>query len=172
MDDKEKLFEENMRLVPFVIKKYYPFLMDNEDAMQDGYLSLWKACLAFGKKEQTVTFSTYATTQIRNDIRANYRKSNAKRRKHDSEVSLDEEIDGEENECSLYSIIEDSNKQCIFGFDDIKDVLTARQIKILKYTIDGLTQREIGEKIGISRTMVYREVTEIRNKILNNVIYI
>lgn len=64
-EEAQGLFLENMALVGYTIKKMeIPF---TDDALQDGYLGLWKASLAFDDT-QGKQFSSYAVPAIRGEI--------------------------------------------------------------------------------------------------------
>ncbi|WP_227832581.1 sigma factor [Clostridioides sp. ZZV14-6387] len=67
LDERNKLFEDNMNLVPFVINKYfkcflrkYPYL--REDLFQEGSIGLYKATYCFD--ENKGKFSTIAFPYI------------------------------------------------------------------------------------------------------------
>lgn len=61
--EAEKLFLENMNLVPIVIKKMVGKSGATEDALQCGYIGLWKACLYF-RENEGAKFTTYASRCI------------------------------------------------------------------------------------------------------------
>ena len=72
----EKLITENMRLVPYVLKRIGMIQSDPdfEDLMQTGYIGLIKAARTFNKDKSK--FATYALTCIRNEIFMFFRKEN------------------------------------------------------------------------------------------------
>ena len=68
-DNGRKLVEENMRLVPFIIKRYFgPHNLQDDDMMSIGYLALCKAALKYDQN-RGVKFTTYASRAIINDLR-------------------------------------------------------------------------------------------------------
>ena len=68
-DNERKLVEENMRLVPFIIKRYFgPHHLQDDDMMSIGYLALCKAALKYDQN-RGVKFTTYASRAIINDLR-------------------------------------------------------------------------------------------------------
>lgn len=83
---KNKLIEDNMNLVYFLVKRYYPTYITNEDVIQEGMVGLCKAASTY--EEGKSKFSTYASNCIMNQIRK-YFSSNAK---HNNLLSLDYEI--------------------------------------------------------------------------------
>ena len=74
----EELFEENQKLVYFVVNKYYDWLAEDEDIIQEGFLGLYKASLTWDSSRSK--FSTYATRCILNQIRHELRKRSRGRR--------------------------------------------------------------------------------------------
>ena len=83
---KNKLIEDNMSLVYFIINKYYPTYITDEDIVQAGMLGLCKAGDTWN--EDKGAFSTYAAICIRNNIRMEFRG----RGKHQGVLSLDYEL--------------------------------------------------------------------------------
>ena len=64
--NKNELIEKNMNLVYFVISKYYPTFIHDEDIVQSGMLGLCKAADKWDESKSK--FSTYAGRCIRNEI--------------------------------------------------------------------------------------------------------
>lgn len=83
---KNKLIEDNMNLVYFLVKRYYPTYISNEDVIQEGMVGLCKAASTYDEGKSK--FSTYASYCIMNQIKK-YFASNAK---HNHTLSLDYEI--------------------------------------------------------------------------------
>lgn len=67
-----ELFEQNMKLAPFTIQRYFTYLAQDEDYLQIAYIGLWRACNTFN--ENTAKFSTYATTCVHHEIIKTLRK--------------------------------------------------------------------------------------------------
>lgn len=65
--DRNRLVTENLRLVPWVIKRYRFTQLDHEDLVQEGNLGLIKAVDTFDSTHGT-TFSTYAVLVIKREI--------------------------------------------------------------------------------------------------------
>ena len=61
-----RLYEENEKLVFFILNKYYPTHAFDEDAAQEGRIGLWNACQSYDPERSA--FSTYAGRAIRNAI--------------------------------------------------------------------------------------------------------
>lgn len=152
----EELYFKNEKLVYHVLHKKFPMSRYDDDFQQIGRLGLWKACLSYD--ETKGKFSTYAVPCIENQIKMELRKMG----RRPVETSLD-------------TLVKDSDGLTISGlFMSEKDVgfvdtiwvdkeLTDRQKRILGLLYDGMVQADIAREIGISKTMVSREVTKIRD---------
>jgi RNA polymerase sporulation-specific sigma factor len=165
---KEELILHNMRLVAHVAKRYSSSEEELEDLLSIGTIGLIKAVNTF-KSDFGSRFATYAIRCIDNEMLMYFRG----KRKTKGEVSMFEPIgtDKEGNQIHLFDILETSDidvteeleKQQMIkklsGFR--KQILTERENRIIvkRYGLDGeeeMTQREIAEEIGISRSYVSR----------------
>ncbi len=162
------LIEKNLRLVAHIAKKYSHFDKDFEELISIGIIGLVKAVNTF-KCEKGIRIGTYAARCIDNELLMMLRA----KRKRMKEVSLYEPIgtDKEGNEIHLMDVIESTQKE-IFEQVELKkdtgriyqvmaDALDERErwILILRYGLGRrrpVTQREIGELLGISRSYVSR----------------
>lgn len=156
----EELYFENEALVYHVLHKKFPMSRFDDDFQQIARLGLWKACLRYD--ETKGKFSTYAVPAIENEIKMELRKMGRK----PIEVSLealvkDTDENGERLTISGMLIGEQD-----VGFVDtiwVDKELTDRQKRILSLLYDGMVQADIAREVGISQTMVSREVSKIRN---------
>ncbi len=168
---KDKLINHNLRLVAHIVKKYAG-TSEADDLISVGTIGLIKAINTFeyGKGTQ---LSTYAARCIENEILMLLRVS----KKHKNVMSLDESLgqDKDGNDIELADIIPSDEEdvlsqvennvitQKINGLIDSK--LDARESEIIKmrYGIGGttaLTQREVAQKLGISRSYISRLETK------------
>lgn len=164
---KEILIERNLRLVAHVAKKYQNVDEDMEDLISTGCIGLIKAVETFDAGKGRL--ATYACRCIDNELLMLLRS----RKKMAREVSLFEPIgqDKEGNEIRLVDVIEEQqtdavdamelrdNIRKLFGL--IEECLTDREREIirLRYGLGGVkavTQNEIGDMYGISRSYVSR----------------
>lgn len=165
---KQILIERNLRLVAHIVKKYQNVEENPEDLISIGTIGLIKAIHTFdGTKGSKL--ATYAARCIDNELLMMLRA----RRKTARDVSLYEPIgtDKEGNEISLLDIT------CAEGTDafellstreDVEklrkiltNALSSRELEVIKlrYGLAGeheMTQREIGQLLGISRSYVSR----------------
>ena len=165
---KRVLIERNLRLVAHIAKKYQGTEVDMEDLISIGTVGLIKAVMSYDLDKNS-KLGTYAARCIENEILMHFRA----RKKCSREVSIYEPIgtDKEGNEISLLDIIEsdqvDTADQMQMSQDikamliSFEQVLEEREkiILMMRFGILGqkeLTQREIGEKLNISRSYISR----------------
>ena len=165
---KRVLIERNLRLVAHIAKKYQGAEVDMEDLISIGTVGLIKAVMSYDLDKNS-KLGTYAARCIENEILMHFRE----RKKCSREVSIYEPIgtDKEGNEISLLDIIEsdqvDTAEQMQTSQDikamlvSFEQVLEEREkiILMMRFGIMGqkeLTQREIGEKLNISRSYISR----------------
>ena len=166
-DAKEMLIEHNLRLVAHIAKKYQNVDEEMEDMISIGTIGLIKAIDSFDAGKGKL--STYASRCIDNELLMFLRA----KKKTSREVSLYEPIgtDREGNEINLLDIIEQDQIDVIDRMEAedklsrlsglIHDKLNdrEREIIVLRYGLTSeyeVTQREIGRKLGISRSYVSR----------------
>lgn len=169
---REKLIEHNLRLVAYIVKKRYSESNEQEDLISIGTIGLIRAVETFSGDKNT-SFSTYAGKCIDNQIKMYFRKI-----KHQqTEVYLDSpiEVDKEGNPLTIADIfkdITDVSKEVDLRIDlqklyrYINESLDERE-KLIIYNRYGLnstkgtpskalTQREVAQKLNISRSYVSR----------------
>ena len=162
------LIERNLRLVAHIAKKYYNSGCDNDDIISIGTIGLIKAIDSFNP-QNGARFATYAGKCLQNEILMYFRSQ----KKLSLETSLSDavEIDKDGNPLTYMDIIscEDTIAEDIDFKIKSKKMLSAiknkldereREIITLRYGLcDGcapLTQREVAQKLGISRSYVSR----------------
>ena len=164
---KEILVEHNLRLVAHIAKKYQNVDEDMEDLISIGTIGLIKAIDSFDSGKGKL--STYASRCIDNELLMLLRA----KKKTSREVSLYDPIgtDREGNEINLLDIIEQEQVDVIDRMEVeerlgrlsglIHEQLSEREraIIMLRYGLSSeheITQREIGRRLGISRSYVSR----------------
>lgn len=164
---RQKLILHNLRLVAHIVRKYYSTSKNQDDLVSIGTIGLVKAVDSFNI-DNGARFATYAAKCIQNEILMNFRAQ----KKHSAEISINETIDVDRDGNPLAYIdvisseenmVEDIERQIMSekAMKCIKTVLNLRerQIIIMRYGLCGsreLTQREIAERLGISRSYVSR----------------
>lgn len=162
------LIEHNLRLVAHVARKYSNGCSESDDFISIGTIGLIKAVSSYDPGKG-IRLATYAARCIENEILMYLRSS----KKLQNEVSLNEPLgtDREGNEIALIDILGNEDEEVDEKVDLthrikklyrlIKSALEGREETIirLRYGLSGgcgKTQREVAEKLGISRSYVSR----------------
>lgn len=177
------LIEHNLRLVAHIVKKY-----DTKDNIVDDLISIGTIGLIKGidsfKNDKNTRLTTYCAKCIQNEILMYFRNN----KKHINDVSLNDSIgyDKDGNEINLIDVIKSDeediltklhNKDSVETLIKYLNVLNKREKEIIikRYGLfnnEELTQKEISEELGISRSYVSRiekrALLKIYKKFLKN----
>lgn len=175
---KDKLINHNLRLVAHIVKKYSGSA-EADDLISVGSIGLIKAINSF-EYDKGTQLSTYAARCIENEILMLLRLNKKHKNVYSLEESLGQDKDG--NDIELKDVIQ-STEEDVFSMVEnniitekiikiINEHLTEREAKIInmRYGIKGtpaLTQREVAEKLGISRSYISRIETKALSVIKN-----
>ena len=164
---KEILIHHNLRLVAHIVKKYSQ-TEEADDLISVGCFGLIKAINSY-KEGLGTQFSTYAAKCIENEILMLLRVN--KKRKND--CSIDDIVcaDEENNKITVIDLAyeEGNDMDNVVGqvvlseklYKILQENLTEREFMIIKmrYGLNNtpaLTQREVAQKLGISRSYISR----------------
>ncbi len=177
---RARLIEHNLRLVAHIVRKYYSTQTNQEDLISIGSIGLIKAIDSF-KFENGARFATYAAKCIQNEILMYFRSQ----KKLQNEISINEtiDIDRDGNPLTYIDIIsiddniaEDIDKKIHIkrAYELINSILTNRekQIIVMRFGLDGnepYTQREVAQKLNISRSYVSRIEKAALEKLLEHI---
>ncbi len=170
------LIERNLRLVTHIVKKYYSKTNDTDDLISIGTIGLIKAIDSFDNSKGT-RLATYASRCIENEILMYFRSL----KKQGNDVMLGDaiETDKDGNPLTIEEIVSDSRdlaedlekktnwekaRNFISNMEDERE----KEIIILRYGLNNkkpLTQREVAQRLNISRSYVSR----IEKKVLNEI---
>ena len=178
---RDKLIEHNLRLVAHIVKKYDHKKEDIDDLLSIGTIGLIKGVDSYSPKAGT-RITTYAAKCIENEIRMYFRGD----KKNNKNISLNESIgfDKDGNEITLLDILKTPNpdyaldihnKESLNLLKKYFNVLTKREQDIInkRYGLlndKEITQKEIAEELGISRSYVSRIEKRALTKMLKEFI--
>ena len=164
---RNRLIEHNLRLVAHIIKKYYAQTTEQEDLISIGTIGLIKGVSTY-RPDKGVRLATYASRCIENEVLMFFRSQ----KKSAGELSLSDSIegDGDGDSLSIEDVLaEEDNLLENVSLAELRQqvtekvatVLSPREAEIIRarYGLGGrepLTQREVAERCGISRSYVSR----------------
>ena len=176
------LILRNMRLVAHMIKHYNFDEKDVEEYISIGTIGLIKAVRTFnpGKGNR---LATYDAKCIDNELLMALRGE----KKKNKDISLQETIgtDKEGNEINIIDVLDTGEKNFLDSFilkqdvekmyGGIQNVLSKREKEIIVYRYgllghEEITQRELAEKMGISRSYVSRIEKKALEKLKNYIL--
>ena len=164
---RQELILHNLRLVSHIVRKYYASAKNQEDLISIGTIGLIKAVDTF-RVSEGARFATYGARCIQNEILMHFRSQ----KKLSAEVSLNEtiDVDRDGNPLTYIDVLSCDESFCADierkissekAARLVKTILTDRERRIIsmRYGLDGrppLTQREVADKLKISRSYVSR----------------
>lgn len=173
---KDMLVKHNMRLVAHIVKKYSG-AAETDDMISVGSIGLIKAINTYQPGRGT-RLATYTARCVENEILMLIRAG----KKHKNSVSLSDPVgtDKDGNELTLMDLLFEKEDK-VFGsveqtlmqekfLSAIKQLLNDRETEIicLRYALTGdvpLAQREVAQKLHISRSYVSRIEKRALNKL-------
>lgn len=180
-DARNKLIEHNLRLVAHIVKKYEHNKEDADDLISIGVIGLIKGIDSFSNKHGT-RLTTYVARCAENEILMYFRNS----KKHSKDVSLNEPIgfDKDGNEITFLDILKTPkpdfamdihNQNNIKHLKKYYNILNDREKEIIdkRYGLKSekeITQKEIADSLGISRSYVSRIEKRALTKLLREFI--
>lgn len=162
MTDREQKIIDNMGLVHYVLHKYFPLYIDNQDNIQNGYVGLIKAVDSFDESTGN-TFSTYASRCIFNEIAIDLRRRN----KYAKDISLHAvlaEGDIRDDPLTIEDVLSYEDDYTPMYIQEFIQCLDEREITILRYLMDGKTQKYVSDRLGMTRSNVCLIVKKMRSK--------
>lgn len=162
MTDREQKIIDNMGLVHYVLHKYFPLYIDNQDNIQNGYVGLIKALDSFDESTGN-TFSTYASRCIFNEIAMDLRRRN----KYAKDISLHAvlaEGDTRDDPLTIEDVLSYEDDYTPLYIQEFVQCLDEREITVLRYLMAGKNQTYISNRLGMTRSNVCLIVKKMRSK--------
>lgn len=139
------MFEENINLVYWLVTHKYKHCRNREDLIQEGCIGLLKAIKVFDASRR-LKFSTFAVYCIDNQIKMFLRK-----RKTINFTDVDyDDFPGEDLNFSKLE------------YDLLIKNLSESQKYILQRLLQGVTQQEIANELGVSQATIGRKFKQIK----------
>ncbi|WP_312044780.1 sigma-70 family RNA polymerase sigma factor [Anaerotignum sp.] len=150
----QELFNDNMDLAYFILRRYFPWYKNDEDAKQICLIGLWKASEKFNP-DKGYEFSTFAARVIMNQMRIFLRDE----RKRNKIKYVDNIAYFEGEQFDIIEIIPDKYAGEVslgFCFKELSEKLNERETQVLQLKIKGYNQTEIGNRLNLSQVTVSR----------------
>lgn len=147
-----------MNLVYFLINRYYPTFIGDEDLVQCGMIGLCNAADNFDETSGT-KFSTFASSCILNE----FCKEFTRRKKHNKVLSLEANKTNDDGEVtSIGDCIVGDEDVNFFDCDDFYESLCPEDKTIVNLRREGLNNYEIGSVLGMTYKTVSKRLTRMR----------
>lgn len=162
MTDREQKIIGNMNLVHYIVHKHFPQYTANQDIIQNGYVGLIKAVDSFDESTGNM-FSTYAARCIFNEILMDLQRQN----KYAKDISLHMVLangDTRDDPLTIEDILMYEDDYTPMYIQEFVRCLDEREITILRYLMDGKTQKYVSDHLGMTRSNVCRIVKVMRSK--------
>jgi RNA polymerase sigma factor (sigma-70 family) len=151
-ENERRLAEDNVALVYFILRKYYPTYSRDEDMQQIGMIGLCQAASTWDSEKST--FSTYASKVIINEIRRELSRRKCQKRSQKA-VSLNAIAHAEDGESGelMDSIVGESDVN-YFDSTPFFEKLSPTQKRVLELHTKGLSRTAIGKELGVSQQAI------------------
>jgi RNA polymerase sigma factor (sigma-70 family) len=160
--------EKNLKLVPYVIHRYFPRLAnsaDMEDWMQIGMLGLCKAVIGFDTAKG-LQFSTYACYAIKSSIIYELNKDNKREWINDQKVASTDWVDTDRSLLAI-DLVKDpmmDTERSVFATEILSNALSQWDADplVFKAAIGQITRREAAKQLGVSHTTITNRINQLR----------
>lgn len=159
LSERNQLIVDNMNLVYFIINKYYPSLITDDDIKQVGMLGLIKAADKWD--ESKGTFATFASYLIRHEIAREFRDF---RSKHTKDVSLQNPLPNSEEDGTYEDAVVGEEDVDVVDADKFYESLHGQDAEIIRLLESGYSRAEIAERFGVSQSAIGQHVRKLRKR--------
>lgn len=162
----EENIEQHFGLVAFTLKKFSQWDLqkaDWDDLFQVGRLALLKAIRNYDAERET-TFSSYAISFIHWDVWNYLRDLKRLRTSHIKVLSTDHPLCAKE--ISMLDTLSTDDDITTVQVKEFLNSLPNRERELVLYRVNGTTQEEIAERLGLSQAHISRLLKRIGKKYL------
>lgn len=154
----ESLVIDNMNLVYFIVNKYYPSYIADEDLKQVGMLGLCNAANTWDESKSK--FSTYASSCILNEIKSEFKQ----RHKYKYDLSLDKEMTTSEGQCTFGDYIMGDEDIDYINVEDFTDNLNKTEQEVFELSCKGYSTHDSAKVLNCSDTNIRKIKRNIKLK--------
>ncbi|WP_312060407.1 sigma-70 family RNA polymerase sigma factor [Anaerotignum sp.] len=159
----QELFNANMDLAYFILRRYFPWYKNDEDSKQICLIGLWNACRKYDSSKG-YAFSTFAARVIMNQMRRFLRDE----RKRNKIEYVDNIAYFEGEQFNIIETIPDKYEGEVslgFCFKELSEKLSEREKQVLQMKIKGYNQTKIGNRLNLSQVTISRCLKSIVSKV-------
>ena len=172
-NDFSECYENNIKLIYFVLNRYFYILRSDEDAIQIGRIALYKAYMTYDASKN-LKFSSYASRIIYNDILYYAQKKYRDYQFYNNMIRIDSKIDNKsfDSKLSIHDILEDFRSGIDLELVEIDEdklfkSLTSRDVEILRCLDNDMNQSEIAKVLNICQSNVSRCIRNLKSKFIS-----
>lgn len=167
-----KLFEENEKLVDFVINRYYRNIIEKhgeiyEDMKQVGLLSLYNATRKFDESKN-VKFSTFAVNIIKNDFHNFVRLDLYRYVQRDEVDSMNKKMQEDENSTleDFIGVYDDTSELENGVLEYLKENKSQQVMDIITLLVQGYSTVQIAEKLELTKQRVSKVICDLKKELV------
>lgn len=169
LEERNKLIENNIKLVYHTVHKYFDY-GDKDEFISQGYIGLIRAANKFDETKK-IKFSTFACRCIYNEISKYLCVQNYNCRKANVDaVSMDNIIYDNNERLTFKDLLECEEDYSVVNVSSLLDLIDTFNIKDGKYACikkaEGYSLSEIGEELGVSKEAVRQKIHRVKIKLI------
>lgn len=168
LEDRNKLVEENLNLVYFMVDKHFATYVDRDELIGVGYEGIIKAADKFDKSKN-IKFCTFACRCIYNEISRYLNTLNYNCRKANTVAySIDSKIDCVGEDLTFKDVFNISEDYSAVFAEEILKAIDSSVVNgrfILEKRVAGYTFKEIGEMLKVTGRAVTSKLGTIKKHI-------
>lgn len=170
LEERNKLVEDNINLVYYIVNRYFNNYGDREEFISEGSMGLIRAANTYDKTKK-IKFSTYACRCIYNEISKylNIQNYNCRRANVDA-LSIDNTIYDNNEKLTFKELLECEEDYSVANVSYLLDLIDTLNVKDGKYACvkkaEGYSLREIADVLGVSKEAVRQKICRVKRKLI------